>query len=578
MIPKTATVLEGRGYRVPKSRFTSMELESLYKEFTVFPSVIPAYGAPRPAPYYTYAESESYVFLPRFSGLEKFGLPDYVSLPEGAPLNSKAAEAQLAFPPRPNQLAAAASMRKVFATTSAVCGGGGIVSLPCGYGKTYMAIWLQCTILRVRTIVVVTTGNQLTQFLNAYKTFWPEAKVGVVQGDRCEIDGCDAVVAMLHSLCQPTFKYSKALFRTFGLAVFDECHHLSSDMFRKALMRVRTKYILGLSATPRRNDGLEHVFRSFLGPIIHMEERTGSNRIVVCKVHLREGVDVKAATREDNAYAIELHDAYKREVTVTGVYDTNRVTTKLSHCRARTDFAVVESIVALLQQPNTRRNIIVVSGRKRQLEHIEERIRELNVRRPSCDGKVAETGMYVGFNAQLAKKWRSEQTTTTDERVKKLPLRKCFEELLRESATKDVVLGISNIAKEGLDIADRNTLVLASPPGPDVIQVVGRILRKYHVDVTPVVVDIVDHCGNYVRQSRERDKFYKRNGYVIVDKTFTLNPTNVALSEQNVRELHTFLSDEAIARANAGATATDGDTDDEEEQEKRGVGSVFLTG
>ena len=41
------------------------------------------------------------------------------------------------------------------------------------------------------------------------------------------------------------------VFQSFGLAIFDECHHLGIEVFSKS-MAIASKYMLGLSATPNK--------------------------------------------------------------------------------------------------------------------------------------------------------------------------------------------------------------------------------------------------------------------------------------------------------------------------------------
>ena len=100
--------------------------------------------------------------------------------------------------------------------------------------------------------------------------------------------------------------------------------------------------------------------------------------------------------------------------------------------------------------------------------------------------------------------------------------RQTHKALLAESAKSDIVLGIDIIAKEGLDIPDRNTLVWSTPPGVEIEQPAGRILRKYHKDINPMIIDIVDNTGNFPNHSRERDKWFTDEDYVIHDHTVEL--------------------------------------------------------
>ena len=65
-------------------------------------------------------------------------------------------------------------------------------------------------------------------------------------------------------------------------------------------------------------------------------------------------------------------------------------------------------------------------------------------------------------------------------------------------------------------------MIFSTPPGIEIEQPVGRILRKFHKDFNPLVIDLVDNTGNYVKHSRERDKWYKDEGYVIQQETVEL--------------------------------------------------------
>jgi len=94
----------------------------------------------------------------------------------------------------------------------------------------------------------------------------------------------DIVIAMLHSLCLRD--YPEGIFDDFGIIVFDEVHHLASEMFSKALLKVRPRFTLGLSATPNRKDGLSQVFYDFIGPVIHHQKREGANRVIVKQIHI----------------------------------------------------------------------------------------------------------------------------------------------------------------------------------------------------------------------------------------------------------------------------------------------------
>jgi hypothetical protein len=139
------------------------------------------------------------------------------------------------------------------------------------------------------------------------------------------------------------------------------------------------------------------------------------------------------------------------------------------------------------------RKILLLSGRIDQLTNIHDQLATAHI--TTIGGREITHGYYYGNQGSNKKKHRL---------------------MLQESAKCDVVLGTFAIASEGLDLPDLNTEIMATPV-TDVEQSVGRILRKYHEKLNPIVVDLVDSCGNFSRQASVRAKFYREEDYEIQD-------------------------------------------------------------
>ena len=77
--------------------------------------------------------------------------------------------------------------------------------------------------------------------------FLPEAKLGCIQQKKVDIEGKDIVLGMLQSIAMRD--YPEETFNSFGFIIFDECHHLGAEVFSRALPKLTTTYMLGLSAT-----------------------------------------------------------------------------------------------------------------------------------------------------------------------------------------------------------------------------------------------------------------------------------------------------------------------------------------
>ena len=59
----------------------------------------------------------------------------------------------------------------------------------------------------------------------------------------------------------------------YGQVIVDECHHIAAASFEAILRQVKARYVLGLSATLVRRDGLQPIIFMQCGPILHTAKR-----------------------------------------------------------------------------------------------------------------------------------------------------------------------------------------------------------------------------------------------------------------------------------------------------------------
>lgn len=59
----------------------------------------------------------------------------------------------------------------------------------------------------------------------------------------------------------------KTLVRDYGMIIVDECHHVSAVNFEKVLKFANAKFVCGLTATPKRQDGHQPIIFMQCGPI-----------------------------------------------------------------------------------------------------------------------------------------------------------------------------------------------------------------------------------------------------------------------------------------------------------------------
>ena len=85
-----------------------------------------------------------------------------------------------------------------------------------------------------------------------------------------------------------------------------------------------------------------------------------------------------------------------------------------------------------------------------------------------------------------------------------------------EALTKKIILATYQKAKEGLDVPELDTILLATPVS-DVIQPIGRIMRELPDKKTPMVIDIWDMMEPFSGSGYIRRKYYKKEGFIIQD-------------------------------------------------------------
>ena len=155
--------------------------------------------------------------------------------------------------------------------------GGSVLSLRTGGGKTVCALSIIST-LKVKTLVVVNKNILTSQWKQRIQQFLPNARISSIQGTTCDMSG-DIVVAMIQTLISRP--WSRTTFDSFGLLIYDECHSVSAKAFGSSMKMLNFPYVLGLSATPRRRDGLERTIFYHLGPMAYMAPETKRRDVIV---------------------------------------------------------------------------------------------------------------------------------------------------------------------------------------------------------------------------------------------------------------------------------------------------------
>lgn len=458
------TYLGAKGYTIYKECLEAADLKELKEELTV-KAYIPTSPIQAPA-FPVFREAPKKIYIPRYYGINNYGPPDEVNIPRGTDID-------IAF--NGDLRDYQNNIIDIYTKhTHKETGGGGLLEIPCGRGKTVIALKIIAT-LKKKTLVIVHKGFLLNQWIERIEQFLPTAKVGRIQGQILDIEGKDIVIGMLQSLSMK--EYPPDLFNSFGLTIVDECHHISSEVFSRSLQKIITFYTLGLSATMQRKDGLSKVFKMFLGDIVYKEKREEEDPVLV------KAIEYRTTDEEFNKMCFDYRG--------NPAYST--MISKLCSFSYRSEF-ILKVVENELKQ-KAGQQLMILAHNKNILTYLYQAIEHRH---------IATVGYYVGGMKDAD---------------------------LKKSETCQVIIATYAMAAEALDIKTLTSLLLATPK-TDIIQAVGRILRVKHE--RPLVIDIIDTHDVFISQWQKRRKYYNSNKYKILHTNSLLYEANLNSNGSNI--------------------------------------------
>ena len=406
------TGLSNRGYGLLK---TEHDIKSIKKALTVTPLAHPEF--PNPKAFSMYEETPKYLLVPRAYGIKHYGKPLVNSLKK-FPTDNLVFEGVL----RESQIDPYEKSKEHLNKNKT-----GILSLSTGSGKTYLALSLMCH-LKQKTAVLVHKNNLLTQWKDEITKWIPKAKVNVVQGKKKDFDES----ADIHLIMIQTLLNIQTPPAIFGMLIIDEVHHIAAETFSKVLFKVNSRYILGLSATPKRADGLTHVLDWHLG-----------------------GVFYSSKTREQQKMEVRVYQFADYSIPFN-VKRYSESITALCNSKARNEYLMGAILDVLNEDEYNKRKVLILTDR---VHHVK----------------------YIYTSLCQSQKMKSCGILTGDTKLKDH----------EEAMSNDIIVSTYGMFSEGISLPKLNTIVFATPK-KDITQSVGRILRKVHSDVHAMVIDISD--------------------------------------------------------------------------------------
>ena len=356
----------------------------------------------------------------------------------------------------------------------------GVVVAPCGSGKTQMGLELVAR-LGLKTLWIAHTHDLVQQSMERAKANFglDIEKFGKIAQGKVKIG--DITFATAQTLCGLDLPLYK---NEWDVIVVDECHHIykgdnSLAMFYKILSNLSARYRFGLTATPKRADGLERCMTALLGNIEHtipkeeVKKFTCPVKVMKVETDYKPNLDVVLAGDGTIVYSSLINDLIQNQER------NEKIAMDIACC-------VYEGY----------KRVLVLSDR---VEHL-TKLKEIVLKKAPClEGKVKQL-MALSNSKKAREERRQVLKDLNDGKI-------------------NVVLATYALAKEGLDVPNLNYVVFASPQKDEttVTQSAGRVGRKAEGKEYGVVIDYVDsNFGMLAGFSKKRNSVYKKLEYEIM--------------------------------------------------------------
>lgn len=152
----------------------------------------------------------------------------------------------------------------------------GVLHAPTAFGKTVTAIGIIAK-RKVNTLILTHSRQLLDQWQESLKLFLAGTEIGIIGGGKKKPSG-QIDIATYQSFINMKDNTVDLLIQGYGQVIIDECHHISAPRFEMVLNEVRAKYVLGLTATPDRQDGHQKIVFMLAGPIRHKVKIDHANK------------------------------------------------------------------------------------------------------------------------------------------------------------------------------------------------------------------------------------------------------------------------------------------------------------
>ena len=354
----------------------------------------------------------------------------------------------------------------------------GVLAAATGFGKTVVGSYL-ISERKVNTLILVHNNEIMQNWINDLERFleikedYPQymTKTGRVKTRKSLIGRLTGAhnsmtgiidVAMVTSL--GSGDSIKPFVKDYGMVIMDECHHVAAESIEAVLSKVNAKYVYGLTATVKREDGKDKTVLMQFGPVRFRFTAKDKIRLQGMEHILEPRFTPIISTKEkltlNEAYGIVVNSDFRNSL-------------------------IASDIEACIKQGHTP---LVLSKRKAQIDVLFEKVKD----------KADHVLVLTGGKKQSERKELRERLGSISE---------------SESL---IVLATGQYIGEGFNCSRLDMLFLAMPIAWDgnVEQYTGRLNRSHDGKNRVTVIDYVDHhIEMFANMYNKRLRTYKRIGY-----------------------------------------------------------------
>ncbi len=354
----------------------------------------------------------------------------------------------------------------------------GVVVLPTGSGKTYVALEI-IKELSTPTLVVVPTLALLDQWKEKLKIFG-DYYIGEFSGRKKELKPITVTTY------DSAYINIETLGNKFLLIIFDECHHLPAESYRIIAEMSIAPYRLGLTATYEREDNLHNLLPDLIGgKVFELKAKDLAGKYLANYSIRRLLIPLTDEERKKYEKSIKVFKEYieSNNIRIEDIEDFRKII-----MRTKVDEKAYE---ALRSWDNARK---IAFNSKNKLKKLKELLEEHK------NDKIIIFTRYNNLVYAISKIFLIPAIThKTDKNERKYIL-----DGFKKGKFRAIVS--SQVLDEGIDVPDANVGIIVSGTGSsrEFVQRLGRILRPAAGKDKAILYELISKETKELAISRRR--------------------------------------------------------------------------